>query len=100
MTARLATSVTQPTTLTETVDLRRGHIHVRGHLTSQGADLLFGTADQLRASGHALVVLDLRGVRAADTAALDALRTFRTDFAASGGRLVIRHEPVGAGDRP
>ncbi|WP_233492548.1 STAS domain-containing protein [Blastococcus sp. TF02A-30] len=77
--------------LSETVDLRFGVIRARGHLTAQGADLLRGTADSLRGSGHSRVVLDLGGVRAADASGLDVLRALRDDFAEDGGELVVQH---------
>jgi anti-anti-sigma regulatory factor len=79
--------------LTETVNLRAGLIRASGHLTSQGADLLRGTAGSLRARGHVRVVLDLRDVRAADAAGLDVLRSLGAEFAARGGELVVRHGP-------
>lgn len=82
--------------LTETVDPRTGLIRASGHLTRQGADLLSGTADTLRDSGHASVVLDLQDVQAVDDAGLDVLRTLRRSFAASGDELLIRHAPDGA----
>jgi anti-anti-sigma regulatory factor len=81
------------TLLTETVDLRTGHIRARGHLTSLGADLLSGTADSLRGSGHSRVVLDLRGVLDADDAGLDILCALRRTFTEAGGQLLIRHAP-------
>ncbi|MBB3086849.1 STAS domain-containing protein [Geodermatophilus sabuli] len=78
------------TALTEVVDRGAGLIRASGHLTSLGADLLRGTADGLRGSGHARVVLDLRGVRTADAGGLDILREMRREFAADGGELVVR----------
>lgn len=95
MTARWTVDVPTDTTLTETVNLRTGHIRARGHLTRQGADLLSGTADHLRGNGHACVVLDLRGVRGADADGMDLLRSLRSRFAASGDRLIIENEPAG-----
>ncbi|TFV72155.1 STAS domain-containing protein [Blastococcus sp. CT_GayMR20] len=83
------------TMLSEVVDVGTGHIRARGHLTRQGADLLSGTADSLRVSGHTSVVLDLQDVRAADDAGLDILRNLRRRFAAAGGELRIRHAPGG-----
>jgi anti-anti-sigma regulatory factor len=83
------------TALSETVNLRSGLIRASGHLTRQGADLLRGTADSLRSSGHSHVVLDLQDVRDADAAGLDILRTLRRSFAASGDSLLIRHAPQG-----
>ncbi len=76
--------------LTEVVDRSAGLIRARGTLTSLGADLLRGTVDGLRGSGHVRVVLDLRDVRAADAEGLDILRELRRDFAADGGQLLIR----------
>ena len=79
--------------LTETVNVRTGVIRASGHLTPQGADLLSGTAEHLRGSGHSRVTLDLRDVQAADDAGLDVLRTLGSAFEASGGTLLIRHAP-------
>lgn len=77
--------------LSETVDPRFGVIRASGHLTALGADLLRGTADSLRDSGHSRVVLDLGGVRAADDAGLDVLHALRESFAEDGGELVVQH---------
>jgi anti-anti-sigma regulatory factor len=79
--------------LTETVNLRTGHIRASGHLTSQGADLLRGTAESLHGSGHVRVVLDLQDVRDADDDGLDVLRGLGEEFASRGGELVVRHPP-------
>ena len=79
--------------LSERVDRRSGRILASGHLTPQGADLLSGTADSLRGSGHDRVVIDLQDVRTADDAGLAILRMLRTRFEASGGELLIEHEP-------
>jgi anti-anti-sigma regulatory factor len=76
--------------LTEVVDRRAGLISVSGHLTSLGADLVRGTADQLRGDGHSCVVVDLRGVRAADHEGLAVLRELHRDFRVDGGELLIR----------
>jgi anti-anti-sigma regulatory factor len=80
-------------TFTETVNLRTGLIRATGHLTVQGADLLGGTADSLRAGGHTRVTLDLTGVRDADAEGLDLLRHLGAAFAAEGSELVVRHRP-------
>jgi anti-anti-sigma regulatory factor len=80
--------------LTETVNLRTGLIRASGHLTAQGADLLSGTADTLRGSGHTRVTLDLTDVHLADDAGLDLLRDLGLEFAAHGGELVVRHAPT------
>ena len=82
-----------PSSLSELVDRDRGRIRAIGHLTSQGADLISGTADSLRGSGHTRVVLDLQGVRSADGAGLDILLDLRNQFAADGGELLIEHLP-------
>lgn len=79
--------------LHELVDRDRGRIRAIGHLTSQGADLLSGTADSLRGSGHTRVVLDLTDVRSADDDGLVILVDLRSRFAASGGELLIEHLP-------
>jgi ABC-type transporter Mla MlaB component len=83
------------TALSETVNVRTGLIRASGHLTRQGADLLSGTADSLRVSGHSHVVLDLQDVLGADDAGLDILRRLGRSFAASGDSLLIRHAPEG-----
>lgn len=88
-----ASSPTSGTLLTETVNMRTGLIRASGHLTSQGADLLSGTADHLRDSGHSRVVLDLRDVQAADDAGLDILRDLRRMFESAGDELLIRFTP-------
>ncbi len=77
--------------LSETVDLRIGVIRASGHLTVQGADLVRGTADSLRESGHRRVVVDLAGVRGADDDGLDVLRSLRARYAEDGGELVLQH---------
>ncbi len=98
MTAQLSPPAPRGTSLTETVDARTGLIRASGHLTSQGADLLSGTADRLRDNGHSRVTLDLRDVRAVDEAGLDILRDLRSTFEAAGDKLLIRYGPDLAGD--
>ena len=80
-------------TLTEIVDARIGSVRVSGHLTVQGADLLRGTVEQLHRSGHACVLLDLRGVQAADDAGLHVLDDTARSLAAEGGELLVRTAP-------
>jgi hypothetical protein len=58
--------------LSEVVDRRAGLITVSGHLTSSGADLVRGTADQLRGDG------------------LTVLHELHHDFRVDGGELLIR----------
>lgn len=84
----------EPSELTEVVDARAGLIRARGRLTAQGADLISGTADSLRGSGHSRVVLDLREVRTADDAGLDILDGLRLRFRDAGGQLVVTDPPV------
>ena len=93
MTASSSAPTLRGRALTETVNVRTGHIRASGHLTSQGADLLSGTADHLRDNGHSRVVLDLRDVRAVDDAGLDILRDLRSTFEAAGDKLLIRYAP-------
>ena len=79
--------------LSEVVDPRAGLIRARGRLTAQGADLLRGTATQLRATGHTRVVLDLREVSEVDGAGLAILDRLHSAFSADGGQLLITHPP-------
>lgn len=97
MTAHVIQPAPGGTSMTETVNVRTGLIRASGHLTPQGADLLSGTADHLRGNGHSRVTLDLRDVQAVDDAGLDILRDLRSDFEASGHKLLIRHAPEAAG---
>jgi anti-anti-sigma regulatory factor len=80
--------------LSEVVDPRAGLIRARGRLTEQGADLIWGTADSLRGTGHTRVVLDLSDVREADSAGLDTLDRLRRSFRAHGDQLLITHLPA------
>ena len=93
MTTEFLAPTTGDRSLSERVDRSAGRILASGHLTPQGADLLSGTADSLRGSGHTRVVIDLQDVRSADDAGLDILHSLRTRFAASGGELLIEHLP-------
>lgn len=95
--ARVSPPAPKGASLTETVNIRTGLIRASGHLTSQGADLLSGTADHLRGNGHSHVTLDLRAVQAADDAGLDILRDLRKAFEATGDKLLIRYGPELAG---
>lgn len=79
--------------LSEAVDAHAGLIRASGHLTSLGADLLRGTAESLRGSGHLRVVLDLQDVRDADDDGLAVLRDLGDELAARGAELVVRHSP-------
>ncbi|WP_369255153.1 STAS domain-containing protein [Geodermatophilus amargosae] len=79
---------------TEVVVSRRGSVRVSGHLTVQGADLLRGTVESLRRSGHARVLLDLADVRGADLAGLRVLRDLERTMAAGGGELRLLAPPT------
>lgn len=98
MSAHFSPPPPRDASLTETVNIRTGLIRASGHLTSQGADLLSGTADHLRDNGHSRVTLDLRDVQAADDAGLDILRDLHTAFEAAGDKLLIRHAPQSTGE--
>jgi hypothetical protein len=78
---------------TETVDGAQGVIAAHGHLTPCGADLIRGTADVLRRSGHRQITVDLRDVAAADPGALADLEELRRDLRQRRGpgtaRLVV-----------
>ncbi|MGY1602316.1 STAS domain-containing protein [Geodermatophilus sp. SYSU D00815] len=91
------TSPAESPSMTEVVDPRRGSVRVSGHLTVQGADLVRGTVESLRRSGHARVLVDLQDVQAVDAAGLHVLRDVARSLAEGGGVLVL--EP-GAGARP
>ena len=79
---------------TEVVVPRVAAIRVSGHLTRQGADLVRGTVESMQRTGSPCVVVDLAGVRAADGAGLDALRTLRTTLSGRGTRLLLRNLPA------
>jgi anti-anti-sigma regulatory factor len=79
--------------MSEVVDPRRGSVRVSGDLTVQGADLLRGTVESLRRSGHDVVLLDLGGVRTADSAGLRELHALERAVAADGGELLVLAAP-------
>ncbi|MGY1650247.1 STAS domain-containing protein [Geodermatophilus sp. SYSU D01119] len=84
-------------TTTEVVNVRLGAVRVTGDLTAQGADLLRGTVETLVRDGHRRVLVDLRGVRSADSAGLLVLRDVEEALAADGAALVVQRP---AADRP
>lgn len=83
----------EPADFTEIVNTRTGSIRARGHLTVQAADLLSGAVQALHGVGHTRVLLDLRGVEAADDAGLLLLRELQTAVNAGGGTLVLLNAP-------
>ncbi|NEK84963.1 STAS domain-containing protein [Blastococcus saxobsidens] len=78
---------------TETIDGRLGSIRAEGHLTGRAADMVRGTVEVLRRSGHDRVVVDLREVRQVDDDGLRALRTLADGIRDDGGRLTLLHPP-------
>ena len=78
---------------TETIDGRLGSIKARGHLTTRAADMVSGTVEVLRRSGHDRVVLDLAGVQQADDDGLRALHDLADGIREDGGRLTLLHPP-------
>ncbi len=87
----------EPTDFTEVVNTRLGSIRARGHLTVQAADLLCGAVEALHGVGHTRVLLDLRGVEAADDAGLAMLRDLQTTLSARSHTLLVLHPPVPGG---
>lgn len=79
---------------TETVDGRRGAISARGHLTTRAADMVRGTVEVLRRSGHVSVVVDLTGVRRVDDDGLRALHALADGIREGGGRLTLVQPPA------
>jgi hypothetical protein len=51
--------------------------------------MLGGTVDALRRSGHRHVVLDLRGLHAAEDAAVATIHVLSDRIAAEGGRCTL-----------
>ena len=82
--------------LTEVVDPRRGLVRARGHLTSQGADLLRGTVRTLQQQGHRRITLDLCGIEHADDDGLAQVWELAREIAAARGQLVVRRAPLRA----
>jgi anti-anti-sigma regulatory factor len=82
------------TAMSEVVDPRRGSVRVSGDLTVQGADLLRGTVESLRRSGHDVVLIDLGDVRTADSAGLRDLHALERAVAADGGELLVVEPPA------
>jgi hypothetical protein len=71
---------------TESVDWVSGRVSTAGPLTPAAADLLGGTAEQLRRAGHALVTVELH---AADDAGIAALRAVTADLRVRHCQLVV-----------
>ncbi|MCW2903378.1 MAG: anti-sigma factor antagonist [Streptosporangiaceae bacterium] len=91
---------TGETSFVEAIDWPTATIRARGRLTEPAVDLLRGSAEALRRSGHATVTLDLRAVRSADGRARDALGAFVTGVRAQHRELVVLFGPSGHHDLP
>ena len=85
--------VAEQAAFTERIDGRLGAIHAQGHLTVQAADMVRGTVEALRRSGHDAVVVDLRQVSAADEDGLHALHSLEDSVRDDGGRLTLVDAP-------
>lgn len=83
---------------TEVIDGRAGRIRAHGHLDVRAADMLDGAVTALQGSGHARILLDLEGVRAADDAGLNALRSVKDRVTEAGGQLILLHQPRPSAD--
>ena len=77
---------------TERVDWANGRVHARGPLTPVAADLLAGTAEQLRRSGHARVVVDVRAGHPPGEEELCALAAVAGDLRVHHCELVVLWE--------
>jgi anti-anti-sigma regulatory factor len=73
----------------EVVDCARAVIRARGCLTVQSADLLRGTVEVLRRSGHTRITVDLTGLTVAGQDALDLLSDLADEPAGRAARLVV-----------
>ena len=96
--ARRPAPATDGSPFTEIIDGRTGSIHAQGPLTRQAADMLRGTVEALRRSGHTRIVLDLGGVQAVDDAGLHAVRSLQDRTHAAGGHLTVLDAPARSPD--
>jgi anti-anti-sigma regulatory factor len=78
---------------TERIDARLGAIRAQGHLTVRAADMVCGTVEALRRSGHGAVVVDLRGLSRADDEGLHTLHALEDRVREDGGRLTLLDAP-------
>jgi hypothetical protein len=76
----------------ESVDWADGRVATRGRLTSAAADLLGGTAEQLRRAGHAHITVELHAAEPTDDAGLAALRAVAADLRVRHCELVVLWE--------
>jgi len=76
----------------EVVDCLRASVTFQGNLTDQGADLITGTVEALRRSGHTRITVDLRGVRYFERDALESLQTLCAELESQHIRLILLSE--------
>ena len=77
---------------TESVDWAAGRVRANGPLTPVAADLLGGTAEQLRRAGHARVVVELDAGHPPEETEVAALRAVADDLRAHRCALVVLWE--------
>jgi hypothetical protein len=77
---------------TEFVDWANGRVRASGPLTPVAADLLTGTAEQLRRSGHARVVVDVQAGHPPDEEELSALAAVADDLRVHRCELIVLWE--------
>ena len=78
-------------TFTARIDGRSGAVRAEGHLTVRAADMVCGTVEALRRSGHGDVVVDLREVSAVDAGGLRVLESLERSLRDEGDRLTLLH---------
>jgi len=74
---------------TESVDWVDGRVFTSGRLTSAAADLVGGTAEQLRRAGHASITVELHATEATDDDGLAALRAVAADLRVRHCQLIV-----------
>ena len=77
---------------TESVDWADGRVSTSGRLTRAAADLVGGTAEQLRRAGHARITVELRAAGDPDDAGMAALRAVADDLRVRQCELVVLWE--------
>ena len=77
---------------TEFVDWVEGRVHASGPLTPVAADLLAGTAEQLRRAGHERVVVDVHAGHLPDEEELSALHAVADGLRLHHCELVVLWE--------
>jgi hypothetical protein len=77
---------------TELVDWVNGRVRASGPLTPVAADLLAGTAEQLRRAGHARVVVDVQAGHPPEEEELCALAAVADDLRVHHCELVVLWE--------